>query len=59
MQVGSIVLSHLYSKALACYCENTIVKAPPTITVTTTVAMDRSIFIVIIISGPLQRHYHY
>jgi hypothetical protein len=59
MQVGSIILSHLYSKALACCCKNTIVKVPPPITIATTAARDNSIIIVIIICVRLQRHYHY
>jgi hypothetical protein len=59
MQVGSIILSHLYSKALACCCKNTIVKVPPPITIATTAARDSSIIIVIIICVRLQRHYHY
>ena len=53
MQVGSIILSHLYSKALACCCKNTRVKAPAPISITiVAAASDSSIIMVIIISGP-------
>jgi hypothetical protein len=59
MQVASIILSHLYSKALACYCcKNTIVKVPPPITIATTAARDSSIIIVIIIWVRLLRYHH-